>query len=121
MKPSDVAYITCTPAYGAYKSIKNCDEAYQFLVNSSDPRNVFVKYFMNSVEDSSALQPIMKSEYQKEHLFTSFVPTMIGILFNTVDKNFATETNSRIHDMKKRFITDNQSSAKRKIRKLTSK
>ena len=68
MKPSDVVYITCTLAYGAYKSIKNCDEAYQFLVNSSDPRNVFVKYFMNSVEDSSALQPIMKSECQKEHL-----------------------------------------------------
>ena len=85
-----------------------------------DPRNVFVKYLMNSVEDSSALQPIMKSECQKEHLFTSFVPKMIGILVNTMAKNYATETNSRIIEMKKRFITDNQSSAERKIRKLTS-
>ena len=115
-----MVYITCTLAYGAYKSIKNCDEAYQFLVNSSDPRNVFVKYFMNSVEDSSALPPIMKSECQKEHLFTSSVSKMIGILFNTMAKNYVTETNSRIHEMKKRFIADNQRSAKKKIRKLTS-
>ena len=43
MKPSDVVYITCTLAYAACESIKNCDEVYQFLVNSSDPRNVFVK------------------------------------------------------------------------------
>ena len=115
-----MVYSTCTLAYGAYKSIKNCDEAHQFLVNSSDPRNVFVKYFMSSVEDSSALQPIMKSECQEEHLFTPFVPKMIAILFNTMAKNYATETNSRIHEMKKQFITDHQSSAKRKIRKLTS-
>ena len=56
MKPSDVVYSTCTLAYAAYKSIKNCDEAYQFLANSSNLRNVFVKYFMNSVEDSDALE-----------------------------------------------------------------
>ena len=80
MKPSDVVYITCTLAYTAYKSIKNC-EAYQFLVNSSNPRNVFVTYFMNSVtvEGSNALEPIMKSERQNEHLFSSFAPKMIGI------------------------------------------
>ena len=73
MKPSDVVYITCTIVYAAYKSIKNCDEAYQYLVNSSNPRNVFVKYFMNSIEDNNALEHIMKSEFLKEHLFSSFV------------------------------------------------
>ena len=71
-------------------------------------------------ENSNALEPIMKSECQKEHLFSSFVPKMIGILFNTMAKNYATETNSKNHDTKKRFITDSKSSAKRKIRQLTS-
>ena len=59
MKPSDVVYITCTLANVAYKSITNCDEAYQFLVNSSNPWNVFIKHFMNSVENSNELQPIV--------------------------------------------------------------
>ena len=58
MKPSDVVYITYTLRYTAYKSIKNCDEAYQFLVNSSNPRNVFVKYFMKGVEESNVRKSI---------------------------------------------------------------
>ena len=47
------------------KNIKICDEAYQFLGSSSNPKNVFVEYLMNIIEYSNALKPIMKSECRK--------------------------------------------------------
>ena len=49
MKPSDVVYITCTLAYAAYKSIKNCDEAFLTILL------ILGMYFMNSVEDITHL------------------------------------------------------------------
>ena len=47
LKPSDVVYITCIHVFVFYRSIKNNTDAFEFLENSTDPRSVFTKSFVD--------------------------------------------------------------------------
>ena len=122
LKPSDVVYITCIHAFALYNAIKNNSESFSLLMKFSNPRNVFTTYFLNLIEESNCLDPIMTTACKSEHKFQIYVQKVSDILFNLMAKNHVSELNSSIHVNKKRSFTsaNNKTAKTRKIQKLTS-
>ena len=122
LKPSDVVYITCIHAFALYNAIKNNSESFSLLMKFSNPRNVFTTYFLNLIEESNCLDPIMTTACKSEHKFQIYVQKVPDILFNLMAKNHVSELNSSIHVNKKRSFTsaNNKTAKTRKIQKLTS-
>ena len=121
LKPSDVVYITCMHAFVISKSIKNNYDAFNFLLDTSKPRYVFTKYFLNLIDESNCLTPITNSTSRSGHNFALYVPKVSDILFNVMAKNYVSEMNSSIHAGKKRNTgMDGKTANERKIRNFTS-
>ena len=122
LKPSDIVYITCIHAYFYFRSIKNNSEVHDFLLNSSEPRSVFSKSFVDILNGSTVLESIIKAECSNGLSFSQYLPNLLNALFNVMAKNEVSEINDKIHVAKKRERnTDEKScSKKRKIKKLKS-
>ena len=117
-----VMYIACIHGYTLYKKIRENNDAFNFLLSTSNARDVFTRYFMNFLDENNSFTSILNASCKEGHTFKSHLQKISGTLFTVMCKNYVSEMNSKIHAGKKRTTTLNskQCSNANKIRKLTS-
>ena len=98
------------------KKLKN--QLYSF----KDSRAVFVKCTCDTIANCDNTDSMWQATCADGHKFLKHVDRIAWTIFNmAAAKNYAAELNSRIHASRKRKVKeDKQSSAQRKISKLSS-
>ena len=88
------------------------------------PRDVFVHSFINKLKSIEDGKHIIDTTCKEEHIYLHIMKKVAIKFFNCMGKNFTADTNSKIHEGKKRkVVQDNgkgKSGTKRKIAKLQS-
>jgi hypothetical protein len=122
-RPSDQLYICGLHAMNLFLQIKKKSDVMQSLLKSSNPRGVFVKCFLITMDSHIETNSLLTLSCQNNHSFKKFMEETAGRLFNFFGKNFAADVNSNIHESKltkskmyKKSLKDS-----RKISKLSSK
>lgn len=123
--PSDILFIATVHAYEFYSLIFQNDNLRSSMLNYRNPREVFVKCFIQKLKESDNTEPLRSVKCENGHCFMKSMEITAQKVFNIGSKNYVSEMNSRIHAEKKqkrKLVTkeDRQSPSCRKICKLQS-
>ena len=120
--PSDCVFVTCCHALQLYEKLKEHDDLQFLLMNSSNPRELFVTVF-EKVIVSDHVSTLLDTKCNKGHSFRPMVSKITRGLFNLMAKNITAYENDKIHSAKKRnyaISSGKKTPDCRKIRKLSS-
>ena len=119
-KPSDCMYMACIHAWGLYLCISENTDAFNSLLESCNPRSVFVHCYMEKMQlpQCSSLYSSTCSSGCKLH---SYLRKVGEATFNLKAKNFAARKNDEINKLKRASTANpKKSAAAKKIKKLSS-
>lgn len=91
-------------------------------MSSENPRHVFVKSFIEMLDQNSNTLTLQETQCKQNHPFTTFISDATCTMFNIFMKNFTSEENSKIHQQRKRNNASSdprKSSLTKKLKKLT--
>ena len=116
-KPPDIVFITSIHVWVMWCFIRDNAEVRDALMKTSNHGDVFIESFVRKIVD---LESIADAKCIKDHSFQPFVRRIASAMFNCIAVNVTNESNSAIHEAKKRKSTKVESTNERKIIKLTS-
>ena len=123
-KPSDLLYVTIVHAWSLYMYIKTNQNLHKMMLSSRNPGDLFVKTFIQLLEDFQHTDAILYAKCPQGHNFKSMIQKAVIKLFHIMAKNYTAEQNDKIHLAKKRderaMADHKKSSSARKIKKLSS-
>ena len=121
-KPSDITFMTRVHAWHHFKQIMSQKKS--LFMSLDHPLDVFVHSFINKLKSIENGKLIIDTTCKEEHIYLHIMKKVTIKFFNCMRKNFTADTNSKIHEGKKRkVVQDNgkgKSGTKRKIAKLQS-
>ena len=117
--PSELVYTTTLFAVKLQEEIFRNKDIKEKLLQSENPRDVFVFCFQRRVEASEKMDEVLNQLCTEGHSFYSLVPELAKRTFNFTAKNFVTAINDTVHENRKRHI-NGKTSENRKVTKLSS-
>ena len=118
-KPSNLLSITACHAWELWCFIRDHEDLKKFFWKTINQRSVFVQGFQKVIEEMDS-SSITNAKCKKGHPFRRLIGRIGGSLFNCAAVNRVKEMNDKIHAEKKRKVKKVDSTAERKIIKLTS-
>ena len=119
-KPSDVLHVTCAHAWGLYVCMSDNADAFKMLLESSNPRSVFVHCFMEKIK-LPRCSSLYNTTCSSGCMLHNYLRRVAAATFNFKAKNFAARKNDEIRNLKRPPKADPKKSASaKKIKKLAS-
>ena len=120
-KPSDVVYMACVHAWAFYSRIAESESSFQLLMNSPNPRSVFVLSFMEKMQLDECTAIYNSKCSSGCQLNKEYLKKIAHASFNLKAKNFVAKQNDKIAAKKRRNPTGDarKSGDARKIVKMT--
>ena len=100
-KPSDFLYVTAVQASTMLKFVNDNDYLRKSLMESKNPRDLFVAAFMMKLGEKEETEQLFQSTCKVGHNLRKYISRVAFTMFNVRAKNYASEKNDEIHKSQK--------------------
>lgn len=118
--PTDLLYISCLYIWNFYQTLDAKKSILHDVYSSSNPRTTFVCMIKRLMADGKHSSEVILSRCKQDHTFEHIFNQLSTKFFNIMTKNYVSELNTAVRNVKRPNGGNKSSVQTRKIAKLSS-